>query len=176
MPSYAWSCAACGAVCPAATETCTTCGCPATSTVSQQEAFRAALRGTGPSIRPPAAEAEAEVELEVVASLRSLRLAVISSLAAGALASIALAWLLHQVWPWSNTKPGVAVVGFVSLALVFWPCAHYLNRTRCPRCREPWLAQAHSQERDGWFALWAFAHWRSCAHCGLSVSAQARTQ
>jgi hypothetical protein len=174
MPSYAWSCAACGAVCPSITETCSTCGCPAISTVSQQEAFRAALRGIAPSVRLPVAEAK--VDPEVALRLRALRLAVISLVAGGALASVALAWLLHQVWPWSNTKPGVAVISFISLAVVFWPCAQYLNKTRCPRCKEPWLAQAHSQDRDGWFALWAFAHWRSCAHCGLSVSAQARTQ
>jgi hypothetical protein len=174
MPSYAWSCPACKASCAPASEVCFQCGCPANSTVAQQHAFRAAHAGSGPPARLPLFEAE--VEVSVAAQLRSLRAAVLLRVFGGALASLLLAWLLHQFWAWSESKAGVAVVGFVSVALVFWPCARYLAKAQCPRCMSPWLSQSHSQEREGWFALWAFAHWRSCAHCGVSVNAPERVR
>jgi hypothetical protein len=51
MPTYAWTCAACAASCTPADERCEVCGCPATSTVAQQAAFRSAHLGSGPPAR-----------------------------------------------------------------------------------------------------------------------------
>jgi hypothetical protein len=173
MPEYAWRCAACGSSNGAGTEACASCRCPANSTVQQQRAYRAELEGVGAPVRVATPQL---VSPPVRAALSRVRRTVVLLIAVGVLAALVLAVWLHQYWAWSSSKGGVGAVGFVSLALVFGPCAKYLASLRCPRCSSPWLSQAHSKERSGAFMLWAFASWRACASCGLSVGAQANRE
>jgi hypothetical protein len=169
MPAYVWSCAACGTSNAANTEACTSCRCPATSTLKQQRAYRAEFEGVGSPVRTPVPQV---VSLSVRSALDRIHRTVVLFIVLGALVSLASAAWVHQYWAWSSSKGGVGAVGFISLALVFGPCAKYLTSLRCPRCSDPWLSNAHSNERHGSFMLWALASWRSCASCGLGVEAQ----
>ena len=169
MPNYAWICGACSQRNEPQTEQCSLCSCPAASSFRQRKAYQAALNGTGPPIRPVAAET---VPPEVYHQLVRIRRTVTIAFIVGVVVSFALSYVLLRYWNWSSSKAGVASVGFLALAVTFGPCAIFLSRLRCPRCSEPWLSQAHSRERNGAFMLWAVASWRSCASCGLSVAAK----
>ena len=54
MPSYSWSCLACGATNAAALEHCATCHCPALCTVREIEAYRTVYSSSGSSVGPAA--------------------------------------------------------------------------------------------------------------------------
>lgn len=53
MSTYRWTCLACSASNEADVGVCSTCGCPARSTVEQQEAFRDAADGKPPRVLEP---------------------------------------------------------------------------------------------------------------------------
>lgn len=63
MPSYAWSCAACGAPNDAAADRCETCGCPALATVAQSEASREEHLARGGTVVPSRVAAGLHSEL-----------------------------------------------------------------------------------------------------------------
>lgn len=169
MPTYTWTCPACGHSNLANTEACAICRCPAKSTLEQRRAHRAEFDGTGPPVRMPTPQV---VSASVGNALARIRRTVVFAILAGSVVSLLAAAWLHQYWAWSSSKGGVGTIGLVCVALVFGPCAKYLVSLRCPRCGKAWLSQSHSPERNGAFILWAFATWRSCASCGLSVKAR----
>lgn len=170
MPNYAWTCGACSHRNESPFETCSYCECPASSSLKQREAYRAATaEGQVKLARKPEAEF---VTLETYQRVVRIRRTVVGYFISGGVASLALTYLTHQYWDLSTTKLGAAVVMWLGVALTFGPIAVFLSRLRCPRCSQSWLGQNHSNGRDGAFILWAFASWRSCAHCGLSVLAK----
>lgn len=170
MPNYAWTCGACSQRNEPQFERCSNCECPAYSSLKQSEAHRAGI------IHRPVNSArrakEEFVPLETYQLVVRIRRTVIAYLVSGGVASVALAYLAFQYWNLSDSRSGGALVAWLAVALTFGPTAIFLSRLRCPRCSEAWLAQSHSHNRDGAFIVWAFASWRSCAHCYLSVAAK----
>lgn len=174
MPTYPWTCGACSQRNEPQFEKCSNCECPAYCTLKQSEAYRASIVEDAVG---PARKAKAEfVTLETYQRVVRIRITVIVYLISGVVASLALTYMAQQYWDLSSTKFGTAIVIWSGVALIIGPIAIFLSRLRCPRCSEAWLARNHSHDRDGPFILWAFASWRSCAHCGLSVAAKPETK
>lgn len=173
MPNYAWTCRACSQRNEPQFEMCSNCECPAYSSLKQSEAYRAGT--VDRSVNPARRNKEEFVPLETYQLVVRIRRTVIAYLISGGVAFVALAYLAFQYWNLSSTRTGGALVAWLTVALTFGPTAIFLYSLRCPRCSKAWLAQSHSHDRDGAFILWAFASWRSCAHCGLSVLAKPDT-
>jgi hypothetical protein len=169
MPNYNWVCGACSATNNATIEACTACGCPATSSYKERRAYKAAHDGTGPEVRVVSPEV---VSQEVAQKLKRFRTAVALSVVLGGSISLASAYVVLQHFDWAASKAGTSLVGILGCLVTFGPSTLVLIRARCPRCSQPWLSQTHSDERHGWFPLWAFASSRVCGHCGLSVNAR----
>lgn len=87
MPSYTWSCFACGFTNAPQAGACEQCGCPAVATVREIEEFRGAFQQTGGSVGESAAllpESSDKVGLELLVGVPSL--------------------LLFGLWPFSRSR------------------------------------------------------------------------
>lgn len=166
-PSYRWTCFACNEPVAAGVDRCHNCGCPAKATVALIRAYRDALAGAEPVIRS-SATTPLLTQAERV-SLSALRRNLTLLLAVGLSVALLGSLLLHQYWAWSATRIGVGTIGFAAIGLIFGPSSAYLARYVCPRCKSNWLSAAYSSKRHGAFIIWAVAHWKTCAFCGLST-------
>ena len=114
MPTYAWSCLACGAANPPSSTRCQRCGCAACANRAQVEAARADWRHSEPAQAP---------SIGIVAALKAFRVLL---LAGGVLALLGVMTLLL------STSAGGAAFGGLLLALAALCVSSYRATASAP--------------------------------------------